>query len=483
MCLPASAAGPLREKQQSAKFRQIDDAYDADDCAKVLRLGQPIVHRADKRALGSKLGARAVELVVQCERVSGATGQAHVDAVMGSSLKNSSDALWRVRFLLELQGKMDEAAVATLTEMSQGRGSALNSIPLRWVGELLRNLRDNHQDALRERALILLTRDQYLPDEAYGTFDGFHLDLARLRTTSGRPDEARSLLADLVSPGAIASARLDPRLRPLMVGAPDERVAAEQQLAQFRRAIRDHPDQLSALVQASAVLRMLGRPQEAIDLLQSVADQVDDSTAFVDRDSKLNWWWDELARSYKSLNQYEKAASAYRSGAAVGENGALNFSQMINLADLQILFGRPKEALQTLTVFDDLNRSGSPYGLMMLHSSRGCAFASLGEREQLAKEVDYIRAHEKDAPAAVTDIALCGGDDEAAAASLIKRLADPDQRVGALLALSDYADPPVKRPPTAYGSTYLRVVERADVKAAIAAAGGTRRFAVLEFDS
>jgi hypothetical protein len=70
------------------------------------------------------------------------------------------------------------------------------------------------------------------------------------------------------------------------------------------------------------------------------------------------------------------------------------------------------------------------------------------------------------------------GDMEGAAAVVVRRLDDPDQRVEALLQLSDYDDPPVPVPPAPLDAPLRALKERADVKAAVARAGGIRRFHV-----
>ena len=76
----------------------------------------------------------------------------------------------------------------------------------------------------------------------------------------------------------------------------------------------------------------------------------------------------------------------------------------------------------------------------------------------------------------MADLYLCLGDMDGAAAAFIRRLEDPDRRADALLQLSDYDDPPVKRPPHPVHSRLEALKSREDVKAAIEKAGGIRRF-------
>ena len=147
---------------------------------------------------------------------------------------------------------------------------------------------------------------------------------------------------------------------------------------------------------------------------------------------------------------------------------------MINLAEAQVAFGKPQEALATLAVFDGAGRSASPYGEMEMRFARGCANALAGRKDALATDLAFAKAHEADHGEALSDLMLCSGDLDGAAAAFIRRLDDPDRRVAALLQLSDYDAPPVAIPDPVYAHMPA-LKARDDVRAAIARAGGTRR--------
>lgn len=87
-----------------------------------------------------------------------------------------------------------------------------------------------------------------------------------------------------------------------------------------------------------------------------------------------------------------------------------------------------------------------------------------------------MAAHERDSPEVLTEVHLCAGDLDAAAAVMIRRLDDSDQRVNALLHLSDYDPPAPRYPLSPYYARLPDLKARADVQAAIKRAGGTRRF-------
>jgi tetratricopeptide (TPR) repeat protein len=329
---------------------------------------------------------------------------------------------------------------------------------------------------LRKRLLKVLADEAYAPDELYGAPDGFRYDYAKLLLDDGDTAGARDMLARLTGASDIARSTLDPRMRNLLPAALDIRAAVEKDLVRYRDAMARHPEALTPRVMAARLLRMLGRPNEAVTLLQSATSSLDDPTAFKDRGEQLNWWWNELSWNYVMLGRYEDAVAALENGAALKESGSLNFSQMINLADLHLRAGHPDAALATLTAFDDPKRQGSPFGMMQLHLERGCAHALAGRPETASPHLEYVRSHEKDDPSALTTLLLCMNRTDEAAASLIRRLEDPEQRTDTLLDLSEFDDGPVPLPPFAVDDRRAALRSRSDVKAAIERAGGTGRF-------
>ncbi|MEA3037779.1 MAG: hypothetical protein QOE79_292 [Sphingomonadales bacterium] len=472
----AAAAAPKAEAGgMSQTLLEIGAAADRHDCKTVVRLGAPVLDRqAD--ALTPDLASLIYDLVVGCEWDSGAAERAYVHALRGTALEQSSDLLWRTRLGLELSAKNYPAAVTTVEAMAQGRGAALNSVDISWIWQLDLTIKDSGATPLRRRLLKVLAGDSYLPDDLYGPADDFKLSYANLLVDAGEAPAARTLVAGLQTASAIASASLDPRLRAFVPADRDVRAAAEAELAGHREAAARHPDKLAPIVDAASDLRRLGRPQEALQLLQGVAPTVDDPSAFSDRDEQYNWYWNGVAAGETALGHYDQAVAAFVKAAAFGERGELNVSQVINLADTQNHFGRGADALKTLAVFADPKRRGSPFGEMQLRSARACANHLAGHDAETSADVAYLKAHEKDGGGALSEALLCLADMDGAAAAFIRRLDDPDRRAAALLQLSDYDEPPVALPADPVESRLPALKARPDVKAAIDRAGGTRRF-------
>jgi tetratricopeptide (TPR) repeat protein len=482
--LAASAAGAAPKAGASGlprTLRALGEAADKQDCKTIARLGGPLLDR-QLDSLPSDMVPRFYDLVVACEAATGATVRAYAHALKGTALEQSTDILWALRLVLEIQAKNYPAAVVTVETMAQGRGAALNAIETSGMWQFDQSLKEAGMTAQRRRLLKVLASDSYLPDDLYGPDDDFKLAYANLLVDSGDTAAARPVVAGLHDVRILVTAILDPRLRGLLAPGLDIRAAGEAELATHREAAARHPDKLGPILFVAADLGRLGRAQEALQMLQGIASKVDDPAAFTDRDKRLNWYWNAVAGTESMLGHYDQAVAAFGKAVALGESGAPNVSQVINLAQMQNRFGRAADALKTLAVFADPKRQSSPYGEMQLRYARSCANHLAGRDADTAADLAYLKAHEKDAGSALGDALICLGDMDAAAAALIRRLDDPERRAGALLDLSDFDDPPVALPPGPGGDRVEALLARADVKAAIDRAGGTRRFHIVRVE-
>lgn len=471
-----AATAPAKEADKSERLQAIAQAYQANDCKRTVDLAAPLVE-SSKAGLSEQEEADVLELLTGCEADLKMEEAAYAHALRATRFELSSDYVWHVRLAAEARTQRLEAAVATVEAMTQGRGAALNSIPVSWMWRIDGDLTKTGRVDLRRRLLAVLASDAYAPDEYYEPPDSFRATYARLLVQDGEKEAARALVERITTQYALAHAMLDPALRGFVPTTADHRVAAERSLEQYREAMARYPDRLRPLHEVASALRYLGRAEEGLKLLQSVTTRVEAPDGFEDRGKMINWYWDEVARAHAALGHYEEAAAAFRNGARASEDGTPNVSQVINLAGMQIDYGRPEEALNTLKAFDD-GRSASPFGFMEMRLGRGCAHAAAGHAREAAADLDYMRSHEADNPGALTRMLLCLGDMDGAAASIIRRLADPDQRVDALAELSDYDDPPFTPPADPITPKLAALKARAEVKAAIDRAGGTRRFHV-----
>lgn len=474
-----SAAAPSKVGKTEKTLQRLVTAAELEDCKTVLRVGEPLL-RAGTTALPAKIEAYVIGQVASCAYSNGEVTKALSYLQRGSRREDSDDLLWGLRLGFEVHAQRYDEAVATVEEMSQGRGAALNSVPIKLFYELNNALEEGSQPALRRRLLSVVGGGGYAPTGWAGDAQGLQYQYAELLADEGDLDRARAIMGTLYDPGLLVDAMFDPRLRALLPPDLDLRAAAERALANDRELMARHPDLLAPMSNVVTDLHRLGRAEEALMLLQAVEKQVEDENGFSDREEMLPWYWDSVGRSYVLLGRYEDAVGAFRRGGTLAEGGALNVSQIINLAVVQLRFGQPAEALKTLAVFEDPARKLSGYGHMAMRNVRGCAHAALGNKSGAEADLAYAVAHEKDSVGTLMSLYLCMGRIDEAAAVLIRRLDDPERRSGALQRLAEYEAPRIKIPLDPAEARMPDLKARDDVQAAIARAGGIPRIPLYD---
>ncbi len=484
LCLAAGAsaktATPPAQDRFARDLKVLGKAIETRDCDAVIRLGPSVVDSPADSGLREEARPYILQMLSFCEHQKGHEDKAYAYIFRATQFESSPDTVWQYRLWSEIGLEKWDSAATTVEAMNQGRGAALNGLPMSPLWTLDRELKERGLKALRLRFLAVVASDSYDPEAMYVPADDFRLSYARMLIDSGERERARALALGLRNPRAIAEASLDSRLRGFFPAEVDVRSAAERELAAHKEAMALHPDRLRPIWEASQNLRQLGKAQEALALLRQAEARLGDPGAFTDLEDNLSWFWDHLARTYLMLGRLDDGMAAYAKGGSAEEHGALNVSQLLNMAGTQLNFGRNEEALRTVAVFDDPKRSRSPYGEMALRYIRGCAHAFSGRRDLAAADVAYAKAHEKDNRGDYAWLLMCTSDMDGAAAAYIRRLDDPEERGDILLALSDFDDPPVKTP-NPFQALIDAIRARPDVKAAIDRAGGTRRFRVQGF--
>ena len=464
------------------ELRAIAKAAEARDCETVVRLGVPLIEGPDIATLQREFIDAGFLMVVGCEALTMRDPAAFRHSERALAQGGDSAELWYLHLTLALTGGKHEAAVNAIEVMAAKHPVTLGSIRIAWIFGALRDMKKAGETDLRFRALTVLTSPAYRPVEVPASIDAFRRDLILMLVARGDVDGARRLAGQIEMPEILIELSLDRTARSLFERDPDVRLVAERYLAKVLALQETNRDRIRPTLAAASMLRLLGRPAEALALLEASRPQLNKPEALKDADA-LEWWWDELGRAQSALNRPDAAFDAYGRGAQIDEDGALNVSQVINLATVQVEAGRSVDALRTLKAFDDPKRRASPFGDMQMRLARGCARFLTNDVAGATADRDFMVAHEADSPEALTLLWMCRGDSDAAAASFIRRLDNPDELAGALRQLSDYAPPPVARPPNPFNRLLPAIKARADVQAAIARAGGVRRFNVRPPDS
>lgn len=463
------------EISPGSRLEKMKQAYAKTNCNSALKLGLPLVDGHDAANLPEQSRAEAYDIVLQCEYKGKPSERAYGYARRATALKGASDFAWTTRLKLEIATKRYEGAVATIEEMVRTKPTALNAFSVRSINRLHRAIEDSGRKSLRGRLLAALSMVTYAPEDLLGSNEDFRFVYAQFLADAGKQDAAGKLALGVKDPSLILELSLDRRFRHFYPADLDIRKKAEAQLVQDAKLIVQYPDKLAPLLRVARDLRLLGRFEEALYTLQGVAPRLKDPKAFSDLEENFPWWWDSIGQTYGMLGKYEEMVRSFRAGASVGDDTP-NISQILNLAVAQNSFGRGKDAIRTLGIFDHPRNEPSSYGKMILSLARGCAYGLSGQQEKAAKDVAYARDNRDDAPGVLAELLLCLGDLDGAATEYIRQLDDSNLRAGALAELSDYDKTPVPSRPNAHESRLPALKARPDVQAAIKRAGGTRRF-------
>jgi len=451
----------------------VRQALAKDDCAKALSLGRTT--RDTTHPIG-KDSAWLNSVIVFCEaKTGGETAKMYAEAMTATASEPSSDYVWITRLRYEAAQKQFAAAVLTVETMAQTHPAALNDVRTDGFFGLYQRMReaDDETDMFR---LLKVLNTSYKPTQPFADTEGLRLLYARKLYDRGDRKEASEIVNGIQSFGGLRQISADRDLRALQDPRVDLSVAAERQYVEDGVTLSQHPESLEGVMRVAGDLRRLGRYQDALTELESARTRIGDPKIFADLDRRQAGWWEELAITYAELGNYDQVVRSYRSATALNEGNSPNISQVLDFELQQTRFGHYQDALATLATATDDPRQRSPYGSMVYHYAHGCAAKLAGHDKDAAADVAYVLAHEKDGAGNVISLLLCVGDLDGAAASVLRQLDNSEERSNVLDMLSTFRPEPATAPMAAWIKRLPELEARADVRAAVAKAGGTQTF-------
>ena len=251
--------------------------------------------------------------------------------------------------------------------------------------------------------------------------------------------------------------------------------AAQREVADWLDAVNRYPKRLDPIVQLSDTLLSVGRYAEGLNITSAVLAKVRDSQGFKrvfdDDDTEVNWLLSSHSHALESLQRWRDAEWELREAADRQEHGQRNVSNVIDLAQFEAEQGRGEEALKTIAELPQDPAAISAYGRMQLYFVRVTAAVDEDDPALEDQCITYMRAHQQDAPATYQWALVQVNRTDEAARLLIQRLADPETRGEALLAVQRYRDPPVPPGIERLQERWRQIIRREDVQKAIARVG------------
>lgn len=331
-------------------------------------------------------------------------------------------------------------------------------------------------DVLRLRLLNALATLNFGPIDPLDQEDQVWEDHARLLAETGAPPRdvlfalkrlngVDEQLGAALSPRFAAARRLDeawfePRAIVMRAFERADRLAVKE------------TDRLSLVTRRADLLERLGRPAEALALVDKALLRAKVSPqTFIDQDGGLLNLRAERAFSLWQLGRFDEAIAEDRAIVkdARPREGYDGWADNMLISHLNA-DGRGQAALKALDYF--LYRPNGNLGDWVVARST-CVNAQLGRLTAAHRDLKELKA---DTTPARTYALLCLDDLDAAAASYKARLADPDTAPWAIQALSARVRPQaVGRWDAVVLDRQAQVAARPDVQAALVAAGGARK--------
>jgi tetratricopeptide (TPR) repeat protein len=373
--------------------------------------------------------------------------------------------------LLELD---QPAAAVAQVEREAKVGGRIEAFNHKQLHDLWEALADN--EPLRLRLLNGLASLNFGPVDPLDQEDQIWEDHARLLAKTGAPPrEVLAALKRLVGVDEQLGAALSPRFaaaRRLDEAWFEPRAIVMRAFARADRLAVKETDRLSLVTRRADLLERLGRPADALALIDAALLRAKVSPqTFSDLDGGLVNLRAERAFSLWQLGRFDEAIAEDRAIVkdARPREGYDGWADNMLISHLTA-DGRAQAALKALDYF--LYRPNGNLGDWVVARS-ACVNGQLGRLTAARRELKELTV---DTTPARTYALLCLDDLDAAAASYKARLADPDAAPWAIQALSARVRPKaLGRWDAVMLDRQAEVAARPDVQAALVAAGGARK--------
>lgn len=386
------------------------------------------------------------------------------------------DAWWRLA-LVELRRDEPDAAATALARIALTDPGVVDNIDAQLIGFVLG---EAEPTGLPRLDLLQALFDAGWTRGGLGT-DHLWVDLGILLLERGEADRAARVVDRIGDPSAIVRLRMDRRFDALVDRAAprfDVGAAMQRKLLRLHELSAAHPRWLEARNFVGFALLEAGDERAALAdtdrILAEVAAATDAATPpFGDMD-ELSWVGNTRAIALRRLGRLDDAVAALRDASRLGEAGAENVSQVLNLGALLCGMGRWDEARTTIANVGEM----SGYGRMVEAGVEHCIAVGLGEAAAAATALEYLRAHREDAEDIFLEGLLRAGRIDEAAAVVVGQLQSPRARGPVLLAMQGFREAPPLPARIDLEAAWDALLERPEVRAAVAAVGRIERFPI-----
>jgi tetratricopeptide (TPR) repeat protein len=400
--------------------------------------------------------------------------EAQAMIVQATDLAGAMAVEWELQVNIALARRDDRGAIVALTRLAQDFPAAVPTLADPIIGGIMNRaaVLPDGPDLTFKLGQALIAANWTLKDP-FADASRYVVEQMVLLIVRGDLAGARGIIGAVGEPVAMIGPRADKRFDPIKASNPDAfdlKALTERRLASITAAAAAAPTRLAGVRAQATALLELGRYAEALRLLDPALAKAQPAgggaSPYTDVGDELGTSLTLRARALAGLGRYDEALAQMVQAASLPEAGHANVTQRMDLSQLQLQMGRPKDALASLDAIapTDLTLTGRTN----VQGLRVCAEVAAGDAVATQAALAFVRAYHQSAPNAFRDALACTGDMDGAARVLIALLNDPDQRLAALAWAQTLKLPPA--PPGPHPNALDRraaLVARPDVKAAI----------------
>jgi tetratricopeptide (TPR) repeat protein len=382
---------------------------------------------------------------------------------------------WYVRLQADMALGDTRDEIEVLTTIARLHGS--NGVDESWVFHAIRApAKTLEEEEAHFHLLEALFNDRWTL--ATGAQPGWvwH-ELAVSLLNRGESQHAAEVAGRIAEPKLLVAMRADNRFSPIVQANPEQfdvPRAYARDIEAKRAAAAQSPRLMQAQIELIRALRDAYRHRDALDLADEVLTRVDSSRVapYDDVARQLPWAMNARADVLERLGRFDEAVAQLERAARPNADGQQNASQAINLAQLRCDLLHPKDALDALSDVTQV----SAFGRMAIETVRAQAAVQLNDRALLESSLSFLREHAADGPGPLEHALTAANLMDEAAKVFISRLEDSKQRSDALRAAQIFPETPEPPADRVMGGRFRKMLERPDVKAAIARVGRIERY-------
>ena len=336
-------------------------------------------------------------------------------------------------------------------------------------------------DADRYRVLSALFT-AYFPTEPESS-SGWWGDLALLQLMRGERATAIATLGRVTNPYVVISIEADKRFDPIRSQI-ENRLNVEEitrrAIDTAARRVQHNPDMLEPMLHLANLLDVSLRFEAVLRVAEVAIDrqEAQGRSVYTDYDKRYVGILDYRAEALFNLGRWDAAVEQLQTAAAMAQSGGPNVAQVIDLANLYADLGRPQESLATLQRLKPA--TASAFGDMQAELVKLYALVQLRDIKSANESLRFLSDHRGDSLGVYQEALLVADRKDEAARLLISRLADPRLRADALVVVQQYSEGTLPPWMLQEDQLWRALLERQDVKQAIARVGTVRRYPLTQ---